>query len=161
MAEFSNEVCVVALFSSTCWWWMTFLGEFCLTICENALFCLLYLFDGNSCKILTFCCGCCDLFSCLRFGRVTCLLLFLSCVHGLLRGKGAAKWNQLNENIHWGKSPTGEAIVSNQLSFFHIELFRLLSVANFCVLLVIKFIQFELVRLCCLAQKEKYQLSFA
>lgn len=99
------------------------LGEFCLTICENALFCLLYLFDGNSCKILTFCCGCCDLFSCLRFGRVTCLLLFLSCVHGLLRGKGAAKWNQLNENIHWGKSPTGEAIVSNQLSFFILNYF--------------------------------------
>lgn len=72
MAEFSNEV--LPYFFSTFWWWMN--CDFCfLTICENALFCLLF-FCWKICKILTFCC--CDLFS-LRFGRVNLLFTCFAC----------------------------------------------------------------------------------
>lgn len=105
----------------------------CLTICENALFCLLF-FCWKICKILTFCC--CDLFS-LRFGRVNLLFTCFACVvHGLLRGKeGAAKWNPNWK--HWEKSLTqGEAIVSNQLSslnYYFCTFFNCCALLTQCV----------------------------
>lgn len=92
-------------------------------------------------------------------------------VHGLLRGKeGAAKW--IPNWKHWEKSLTqGEAIVSNQLSSlnYFCAFFNCCALLTQClcgkflllfVLLVIKFIQFELSGYAFSHEKEKNISSF-